>query len=460
MPKTATISKILPALLIPDADQELLRDLATTLVKHNFEQYNTLYVTKDGHPDTRLWVPTRKIEGIRIYRERLNATGETSPSIPSLLLFGSVVGKLDDIMYGVTAPTDEALKIKSSCIRDGVLDSKVLEELEVPDVNEPFHSVTIQWRLYEDRDYVTLDTTGIMETPWGERVGYSVSHSVGFPQFPSFTDLNIVRGNMSVCSLYRQKANNTVECFTRGFFDLSMGTTSNAVLTLQTIATRWLSFSRNMECAQMKKLSWRLRKNIGDSNLASTLVTHNLEQCNTLLVTKGGYLDSSTECWKEMRRKYGLRIYRERPTSSRCSTPFTPSLLLLGTVEGTVEDIICLDDISVSDTLTIAQEELAYDRGNESTDDGHDKQQRANSEDRLKIDGTYPLLIISLVFYVQPNFDSLSHVQDLTPSFLDDKLDGSLVPLKCFNSAKVLEGIWDNCSSESEALGMILEYFR
>ncbi|KAG2505225.1 hypothetical protein BBO99_00009633 [Phytophthora kernoviae] len=98
MPKTATISKILPALLIPDADQELLRDLATTLVKHNFEQYNTLYVTKDGHPDTRLWVPTRKIEGIRIYRERLNATGETSPSIPSLLLFGSVVGKLDDII--------------------------------------------------------------------------------------------------------------------------------------------------------------------------------------------------------------------------------------------------------------------------------------------------------------------------------------------------------------------------
>ncbi|KAG7395373.1 hypothetical protein PHYBOEH_003883 [Phytophthora boehmeriae] len=262
MPKLSTISKILPALLIPDADQELLRDLATTLVTHNVEQFNTLHVCKGGHPDSRVWLPTRKIEGIRIYREVPNST---PPSIPSLLLLGSVVGKLDDIMYGVMAPTDEALKIKSSCIRDGVLDNKVLEELEVPNAIDPFHSVTVQWRLYDDRDYVTLDSTGIMETRWGERVGYNVSHSVEFPQFPSFTSLDIVRGNMSVCSLYRQKTSNTIECFTRGFFDVSTTTPRNAAPSLQSIATRWLSFSRNMECAQMKKLAWRLRKNAGDS---------------------------------------------------------------------------------------------------------------------------------------------------------------------------------------------------
>jgi len=212
-------------------------------------------------------MPTRKIEGIRIYRERQRTAGETPPAIPSLLLLGSVVGKLEDVMYGVVAPTDESLKIKSSCIRDGVVDSKVLEELVSPTVDDPFHHVSIQWRLYEDRDYVTLDSTGILQTPHGERIGYSVSHSVGFPQLPAFTDLDIARANMSVCSLYRQKANHTVECYTRGFFDLSSGAHNHAILALQTIATQWLSFSRNMECAQMKKLAWRLRKNSDDADM-------------------------------------------------------------------------------------------------------------------------------------------------------------------------------------------------
>ncbi|KAG3018674.1 hypothetical protein JG687_00009740 [Phytophthora cactorum] len=272
MQKPVAISKFLPSLLIPESDRTLLQELATTLVMHNLEQYNNLCVTKDGHPDSRLWVPTRKIERIRIYRERPHSAREAPPSIPSLLLLGSVVGNLEDIMYGVVAPTDESLKIKSSCIRDGVIDSKVLEELVNPTVDDPFHHVSLQWRMYDDRDYVTLDTTGIMQTPWGERVGYNVSHSVGFPQLPAFTNLGIERGNMSVCSIYSQKPNNRVKCYTRGFFELSTERHIHAILALQNIATQWLSFSRNMECAQMKKLAWRLRKNSDESDLLQLAV--------------------------------------------------------------------------------------------------------------------------------------------------------------------------------------------
>ncbi|KAL4164134.1 hypothetical protein KRP22_004755 [Phytophthora ramorum] len=98
MPKLVVMSKFLPALLIPESDQTLLQELATTLVDHNLEQYNNLCVTKDGHPDSRLWTPTRKVEGIRIYREHPHTAGESPPAIPSLLLLGSVVGKLDDLI--------------------------------------------------------------------------------------------------------------------------------------------------------------------------------------------------------------------------------------------------------------------------------------------------------------------------------------------------------------------------
>ncbi|CAH0478912.1 unnamed protein product [Peronospora belbahrii] len=264
MPKPVAISKFLPSLQIPPSDQTLLRELATTIVTHNLEQYNNLCLTKDGHPDSRVWKPTRKTDGIRIYRERPNSASESAPQIPSLLLLGSMVGKLDDIMYAVVTPTDESLKIKSCCIRDGVVDSRVLQELVCPTVDDPFHHVSLQWRLYEGRDYVTLDTSGMMQTPWGERVGYNVSHSVSFAQLPAFAELKIARGNMSVCSLYHQKANNTVECYTRGFFDLSTNTHGNTVLALQNIATQWLSFSRNMQYAQMKKLAWHLRQNSYD----------------------------------------------------------------------------------------------------------------------------------------------------------------------------------------------------
>ncbi|KAI9919419.1 hypothetical protein PsorP6_017641 [Peronosclerospora sorghi] len=268
MPKPVAISHFLPALAIPTSDQTLLRELAATLVTHNLEQYNTLCVTKDGQPDGRIWKPVRKTEGLRIYRERPSAPHDAARLIPSLLLLGSAVGTLDDVMYAVVAPTDASLKIKSFYIRDGVVESKVLEELVDPTVEEPFHHVSVQWRLYETCDYVTLETAGVMETPWGERVGYTVSHSVGFATFPALTELGIPRGNRSVCSLYRQKAHGTVECYTRGFFD-----TSTSVFALQTIATQWLSVSRHMKCAQMKKLAWHLRQPHDDVDEMPLLTT-------------------------------------------------------------------------------------------------------------------------------------------------------------------------------------------
>lgn len=266
MPRPVAISQFLPTLLIPKSDRTLLQELATTLVMHNFEQYSNLHVTKDGRPDSRQWVPTRKTERIRIYQER-RSPKESPPAIPSLLLLGTISGKLEDIMDGVKTPDSDSPKIKSSCIHDGLVESKVLEELVSPTENDPYHHVRLQWRLYKDRDYVTLDTTGIMKAPWGERVGYNVSHSVGFSQLPEFTGLGISRGNMSVCSIYSQKATNIVGCYTRGFYDLSTDTHNHTVLALQSIATLWLSFSRHMECTHMKKLACRLRKYRDDSDI-------------------------------------------------------------------------------------------------------------------------------------------------------------------------------------------------
>lgn len=249
-----------PELAMSEQDGDLLRELAETLVVHNIQQYNTLLKTKDGFADTRLWKELRRKDGMRIYRERARHNG--LPTTPSLLLLGTMEGTLDDVMYGAVAITDEAIRLKSTCTQDGVIDSKVLHELVQPTMDDPFHHVSVKWRLYNNqRDYVLLDTSGIAHTVKRERIGYNISHSVAFAQIPGLEDTHgIERGNMSVCSLYIQKTPTTVECYVRGFFDFHTQNEMVNTMSLQATATQWASFARLRDCALMKKLVWGMRK--------------------------------------------------------------------------------------------------------------------------------------------------------------------------------------------------------
>ncbi|KAE8970746.1 hypothetical protein PF011_g26300 [Phytophthora fragariae] len=210
---------LLPEPTISRQDCTMLQNLADTLAGHNIAQYNTLVVTKDGRADPQRWREVRRRGSVRIYNERLSALSHC-PATPQLLLLGTIEGKLEDIMYGAVATTDEAMKIESACTKDSVRDSKVLFEIVRPSFDDPFRTVAVKWRLYEGRDYVSLDATGIAGVRGRERIGYSISHSVALSEIPNFEDTHrIERGNMSVCALYRQKTPTTVECYVRGFFD-------------------------------------------------------------------------------------------------------------------------------------------------------------------------------------------------------------------------------------------------
>ncbi|KAE8890428.1 hypothetical protein PF005_g27360 [Phytophthora fragariae] len=264
------LAQQLPVLDLTKRHATMLHNLAETLTAHNIEQYNTLLVTKDGIADPTRWREFRRRDGVRIYKERVAATRQV-PTTPQLLLLGTIEGKLEDIMYGVVATTDEAMKIKSACTQDGVQDSKVLCEILRPTFEDPFHHIGVKWRLFDSKcDHVSLDATGIVETVKRERVGYSISHSVAFSEFPSFEIAHgIERLNMSVCSLYRQMTPTTVECYVRGFFEFNTQNEMLGNLTLQAIASQWAAFSRKSDCALMKKLAWKMRKVYGWSPASS-----------------------------------------------------------------------------------------------------------------------------------------------------------------------------------------------
>ncbi|KAL4086597.1 hypothetical protein PRIC1_014300 [Phytophthora ramorum] len=262
-----TFMEQLPELEVTKADGEGLLELEAVLVARNLEQYSQLLhrpktkekVVAKVVPGSK-WHEMRKVEDLHIYEERSADT----PSIPSIMMLGTVAGDLDDIMYGAVAATDADERIKERVLQDGAEQSKVLRCLVRPTDRDPFRQVSVKWQLYSTRDYVCLDTTGFARAPSGERMGYSLSHSIAFDeQLPQFDRHSIDRGNRSVCVLYRQRTPNAVECYARGFFDFETNSdpVANSVA-LQIIANQWLSHARITELAQMKKIVWRLKQQV------------------------------------------------------------------------------------------------------------------------------------------------------------------------------------------------------
>ncbi|GMF43624.1 unnamed protein product [Phytophthora fragariaefolia] len=267
MKSIRTLVDALPALKLNDAEEMELQNLAENFVLGNIDEYLEVseQVRKTGRTP-REWRELRHKDGIRVYTQRSKKSrvkDAPEPTVPSLLLLGTVQGTLNDVMYAVAASNDEDIKVKSKFVQDGIVDAKVLCEMVRPTVEDAYQHVNVAWRLYavpEHRDYICVEASGIAVTAEGESIGYHVAHSVGFPQLPPFQKADVERGNLSVCALYRQRAPNSVECYVHGFFDFQEDDTVLSAISMNSMANQWLSFSQLIECAEMKKLVWRLRK--------------------------------------------------------------------------------------------------------------------------------------------------------------------------------------------------------
>ncbi|KAG1706331.1 hypothetical protein DVH05_001479 [Phytophthora capsici] len=263
---------IMPTLELERHDENMMQELAATLLQQNLDQYSNLAVTKDGHPDSRYWAPIQKREGVKVYKEstrqqqqQLKAQAATgngavkTPKIPpSLLLMGTVKGNLDDVLYASAASTTEAMLTKSKFIDDGTVDCKVLARIVEPTMADPMHFLNVTWRYYtlaEPRDFVSLDVAGWAHTARGEQVAYHLVHSVGFDALPNFEHKGVARANMSVCWIFRQRTATLVECYARGYYEFD---TTNAMLnsiSLHTIASQWASCVKLVSYAQSMKLA-------------------------------------------------------------------------------------------------------------------------------------------------------------------------------------------------------------
>lgn len=282
---------------LSNEDAARIEQLALMMVQGNLAQYERYLGPGRRQVDERVWKFMRQRGDIRAYAERRRHkrkarsrsrhepslmaaaspplsedssgfhSAPVAPDLPVVHVVGSVEGTLDDVVYGILNPTLDAMRIKTEYIRVTLGHIAVLDTLVTPTHSNPLHSLTIKWvenvqkavlrPAVNNRDFVYIEATGITYTSAGERVGYHLLHSVHFPQTPELP--SFVRGNMSVCGLYRQLPGRTdqVDVYFKGTLDPG-GIAMRSLVVIAAVDV-FIAIWKYIECSRLKKLAWLMR---------------------------------------------------------------------------------------------------------------------------------------------------------------------------------------------------------
>lgn len=267
-----------PGLFLTPEDEAHLEALARMFVdktKCQFEQHikQSSNLAQSPLEDDALWSRILKKQELSVYQEKFSSassskTTSSGGDCPVLVAQGTVRGTIDDVMYGVVSPTSELMRVKTSYLKDHIVGAAVLASLIEPTPSKPFESLSVKWvekgsvspamrLMVRNRDLVYMEATGTGHLANGDRIGYHLLHSVHFPQTHELR--SVVRGNQSVCSIYRQKNADTVEIFVKAVTSIS----SSGLLRkriVHSMAHEIVAVQRYLHCAQMKKLAWFMRR--------------------------------------------------------------------------------------------------------------------------------------------------------------------------------------------------------
>ncbi|EGZ18650.1 hypothetical protein PHYSODRAFT_332394 [Phytophthora sojae] len=278
---------------LSEDQQKALIEEADTVVKE-IVAANDAFIADGGVLRDPQWRLIRTKEGMHVYRQRRKAikqrgkessapviespswsssqtlsryrpeiSSQEEPCLVSLMaLHGTTDGTLDDCMFGCFIPNNEEWKLRSSYINDGIDDSRFAKE----------HPAVLTG-IVQQRDFLILESLGFMRDCNGEKVGYFLMHSVALREIPELSHLNIVRGLMSFCYVFRQGKPGKVDIYTRGFFD-SRGEMPGR-LSVAIAADAALCCVNLIQYAYIKKLTWLMKHSgHGRSGGHATQSTH------------------------------------------------------------------------------------------------------------------------------------------------------------------------------------------
>ncbi|CAI5723647.1 unnamed protein product [Peronospora destructor] len=187
-------------------------------------------------------------------------------NVPLIAAVGSIDGSVEDVAFGALAHTDEAWFERNSYVKnDGFDCRKVLASFQSPSEEDPFRYVGIKWATLDittfasRRDVVFLESSGIALDSDGERVYYTLAHSIELDECPVPPDwFNIVRLNLSICYIMRQISDTKIDVYARGYAD--MGGNLPAVIGLDVFSQGVVDVVGIVEASYLKKLAWQLSR--------------------------------------------------------------------------------------------------------------------------------------------------------------------------------------------------------
>ncbi|KAG7397852.1 hypothetical protein PHYBOEH_012043 [Phytophthora boehmeriae] len=262
-----------PELSLSEQDRLGLQDLANSVIMEGLEKWNKYkaqnYKVNEGH-----WKPVQQHHNLKTYTERSSTTASgqlfTGNGLPMVLATGHIEGKLEDFLYGLVSTTLEETRIKASYVDDWD-GAAVLDTVVEPSLEDPFQSLVIKWMeldlpfastsLVKNRDYVYLEGTGYVQDAKGNRLGYHLIHSVGFPSTPDLP--NRVRANLSAVGFWRQSSPNTLEMLKTAVMDPRGDMIKKIAVPAMVHAL--MACAKFPYCGQMKKLAFMLDKRYKDA---------------------------------------------------------------------------------------------------------------------------------------------------------------------------------------------------
>jgi hypothetical protein len=355
-----------PTLVVSEEDQLELDKLSQAFTREALEEYTDFRDVRGGVLDKQRWRAVKSRKGVTSYRdlrmvdpggsrvaprEKVGSGAMTaSTKLHGVIAVGTIDGEFNDMAFGLLNASTELQKIKSSYTNDKMVDTKVLASIVEPTPTEPVRGTYIKWsvsagapvllqKFVRPRDFVYLESIGILEADSGERVGYSLMHSLQIPSVRELTEYDIVRANASICVLFRQRAPGTIELYVKGFVD-AMGNVHQSIAVSAT-ADALMSYRNVVHCGQMKKLNWLLKTN------KTVMLDHHSQDC--------------VVCSKSARRPRSCQVCLDT-ICSRCSVAKRLSFLSPTSRRVSQRSVLfcarCLLAAAKADALEIAAEEL------------------------------------------------------------------------------------------------------
>ncbi|KAI9919404.1 hypothetical protein PsorP6_017510 [Peronosclerospora sorghi] len=260
-----------PSMVLSPGDKKHLQMIANAFLAESIRTYDAYVNLDKRHLNEQQWKSLKTKETLRLYIEReVRTTANGNASImseaseqagtPVSLCVGTLNGRMEDVLYGTVSATAEEMCCNASYV-DDLSGAALLDTVVEPTVEEPLQTLGLKWvelnlPLHSNkRDFVFMEATGFTHLLDGERVGYRLMYSIGYPQTPELP--NRVRASVNVFFLFRQRRDRCVEMFASGV--VANGSSIESLLVVPS-AMKLFTALKFAHCGEMKKLTWLMHR--------------------------------------------------------------------------------------------------------------------------------------------------------------------------------------------------------